>query len=214
MIFITCSGRLFCAECSNQKLLIPQDRNCAGPHANSEDYSVPQRCCSACARNLQSVQPDLRLLLSKANAENVFDREAPERYLNLPVAFSMEMEIRKAAYTLYNFTADNAIEGKDRIPKELLVGAKGIAFLTVGKVGFLLTGRFGTGLVVARLNDGSWSAPSAIAVSGLGWGFQAGGELTDVMLVLTTSGAVDAFCSNAQIAVGTELAVSLGPVGR
>jgi lipid-binding SYLF domain-containing protein len=79
---------------------------------------------------------------------------------------------------------------------------------------FLLTGRFGSGLVIARLGDGTWSAPSAIAVSGVGWGFQAGGELTDVMLVLTTTGAVDAFCSNAQISVGTELAVSLGPVGR
>lgn len=79
---------------------------------------------------------------------------------------------------------------------------------------FLLTGRLGTGLVISRLPDGSWSAPSAIAVSGLGWGFQAGGELTDVMLILTTLGAVEAFSSRAQISVGTELAVSLGPVGR
>ena len=32
------------------------------------------------------------------------------------------------------------------------------------------------------------------------------GELTDVLLVLTTEGAVQAFSSNAQIAVGTEVA--------
>ena len=31
------------------------------------------------------------------------------------------------------------------------------------------------------------------------------GELTDVLLVLTTDGAVQAFSSNAQIAVGTEV---------
>jgi hypothetical protein len=129
------SGKLFCADCSNHRLLIPQDRNCSGPNPNGDDYSVPQRCCSACARNLQSVQADLRSLLAKANVENVFERDSPERYLNMPIAFTLEMEIRKAAYTLYNFTTDNAIEGKDRIPKELLVGAKGIAFLTVGKVG-------------------------------------------------------------------------------
>ncbi len=51
-------------------------------------------------------------------------------------------------------------------------------------------------------------------MSGMGWGFQAGGELTDVILILTTQGAVNAFCSKAQISIGTELAVSLGPVGR
>jgi hypothetical protein len=35
------------------------------------------------------------------------------RYMNLPVQFSLEQEIRKAAYILYNFTSDNAIEGSD-----------------------------------------------------------------------------------------------------
>lgn len=84
-------------------------------------------------------------------------------------------------------------------------GAKGLAFITVLKAGFLFSGRLGTGLVISRLPDGSWSAPSAIAMSGVGWGFQMGGELTDVLLVLTTDGAVKAFSSNAQISVGTEV---------
>lgn len=35
------------------------------------------------------------------------------------------------------------------------------------------------------------------------------GELTDVLLVLTTEGAVQAFSSNAQIAVGTEVPTSM-----
>jgi lipid-binding SYLF domain-containing protein len=160
------------------------------------------------------MQADLRAVFSKANMETIVKRDSQERYLNLPVVFSMEEEIKKAAYTLYNFTSDNAIEGKDRIPRELLLGAKGIAFLTIGKLGFFLTGRLGTGLVISRLTDGSWSAPSAIVASGFGWGFQAGGELTDVMLILTTQSAVDAFSSKAQVSIGTELAVSLGPVGR
>ena len=36
-----------------------------------------------------------------------------------------ESEIRKATYTLLNFTTDNALGGKDFIPRELLQGAKG-----------------------------------------------------------------------------------------
>jgi len=167
-----------------------------------------------CARNLTGLQTDLRQQNANANATLHIDRNGHERYLNVPVSRKMETDIRKAAYTLYNFTSDNKIEGRDVIPRELMQGAQGLAFITVLKAGFLFTGRIGTGLVVARLDDGSWSAPSAIAMSGMGWGFQLGGELTDVLLVLTTKGAVRAFCSNAQISIGTELAVSLGPVGR
>lgn len=48
---------------------------------------------------------------------NFINRESLERYLNAPLQFSLDAEIRKAAYTLFNFTADNAIEGADTIPR-------------------------------------------------------------------------------------------------
>jgi lipid-binding SYLF domain-containing protein len=78
-------------------------------------------------------------------------------------------EIRKATYSLLNFTQDNAFEGKDRIPEIILSKAKGIAFLTVVKAGFMLTGRMGTGLVICKLEDGTWSPPSAIGIYGVGY---------------------------------------------
>lgn len=58
------------------------------------------------------------------------------------------------------------------IPLAVLRGAKGLAILTVAKVGALVAYKLGTGLVVARRSDGSWSAPSAILSGGLGWGAQ------------------------------------------
>jgi len=68
---------------------------------------------------------------------------------------------------------------------------------------------------VTKINDfGDWSAPSAITLSGLGWGLQVGAEVTDVMLILTTQAAVDTFKSRAQISLGAELGVSVGPIGR
>ena len=67
--------------------------------------------------------------------------------------FSLEEEIKKASYTLCNFTEDSALGGRDSIPRELLWGAKGLAFLTVVKAGMFFTARIGTGLVIARLND-------------------------------------------------------------
>lgn len=54
----------------------------------------------------------------------------------------------------------------------VLKGAKGLAILTVAKGGVLVAYKFGTGLVIARRSDGSWSAPSAILSVGLGWGAQ------------------------------------------
>ena len=58
------------------------------------------------------------------------------------------------------------------IPWAVLKRAKGLAILTVVKVGALLTYKVGTGLVISRRIDGSWSAPSAILSIGLGWGAQ------------------------------------------
>lgn len=58
------------------------------------------------------------------------------------------------------------------IPLAVLKGAKGLAILTVAKAGALLSYKLGTGLVVSRRSDGSWSAPSAICSVGLGWGAQ------------------------------------------
>ena len=58
------------------------------------------------------------------------------------------------------------------IPDSILRQAKGLAIITEVKVGMMLTYRIGTGLVVARRGDGSWSPPSAISTCGLGYGVQ------------------------------------------
>lgn len=59
-----------------------------------------------------------------------------------------------------------------RIPEAILRDAKGLAILTVVKVGAVVTYNVGTGLVVALREDGSWSPPSAISSFGVGWGAQ------------------------------------------
>lgn len=51
------------------------------------------------------------------------------------------------------------------------------------------SGAVGTGLVVVRrpgdaATPASWSAPSALGLVSLGWGFQAGGALHDLLIVL------------------------------
>jgi lipid-binding SYLF domain-containing protein len=52
------------------------------------------------------------------------------------------------------------------IPKAVIQRAKGLAVFTILKAGFVFSGKAGSGLVIARLPDGSWSAPSCIATAG------------------------------------------------
>ena len=96
------------------------------------------------------------------------------------VSFTLEAEATRAEAILKAFMAPppNPYVGKiavmNRIPREVVQRAKGFAVFTVVKAGFMFSGKAGSGLVVARLPDGSWSAPSCIATAGIGWGLQVG----------------------------------------
>lgn len=92
--------------------------------------------------------------------------------------------------------------------------AKGLAILTVLKAGFLFSGRAGSGIIVARLPDGSWSAPSAIMTAGAGVGGQIGAELTDFVFILNNKAAVDSFAQVGSITLGGNVSLAAGPVGR
>lgn len=86
--------------------------------------------------------------------------------------------------------------------------------MTVLKAGFLGSGRFGSGVVVARLGDGSWSAPSAIATAGAGFGGQIGFELTDFVFILNDASAVRTFSQAGTLTLGGNVSLAAGPVGR
>lgn len=124
-------------------------------------------------------------------------------------ARSLQSDINKATSIIYDFS--NMPETS--IPDSVLSNAKGLAILSVIKGGFIFSGRIGSGLVIARTGDG-WSAPSAIGLGGAGWGLQIGGQITDLVLVLNTDAAVNAFASAASVTLGGNVSIAAGPVGR
>lgn len=89
-----------------------------------------------------------------------------------------------------------------------------MAILTVLKAGFIGSGRYGNGLVVARLPDGSWSAPSAIGTGGAGVGGQIGFELTDFVFILNDAAAVKTFSQQGSLTLGGNVSIAAGPIGR
>lgn len=65
-----------------------------------------------------------------------------------------------------------SLKPEKSIPDAILRQAKGLAIITAVKVGVMVTYNIGTGLVIARREDGSWSPPSAVSTFGIGWGAQ------------------------------------------
>lgn len=68
--------------------------------------------------------------------------------------------------------------------------------------------------MIARLEDGKWSAPSAISCLGVGFGAQAGLEFTDAVIILRDDHALNAFMQLGNFTVGANLGLALGPWGR
>ncbi|KAL8697323.1 MAG: hypothetical protein Q9224_002378, partial [Gallowayella concinna] len=120
-----------------------------------------------------------------------------------------------AMLVLASFVDPRQAFGPDKvIPPQILANAKGLAVLTVFKAGFLGTARFGSGVVVARLEDGTWSAPSALATGGGGFGGQIGFELTDFVFILNNAAAVRTFSQQGSLTLGGNVSIAAGPVGR
>ncbi|KAG1749643.1 uncharacterized protein EDB91DRAFT_1108833 [Suillus paluster] len=133
---------------------------------------------------------------------------------NTPLPQTLPKECTKAAKIFSSFV-DNKNNGLDGvIPWSVLENAKGFALFTVFKAGFVFSARAGTGIVIAKLDDGSWSAPSAIGSAGLGVGGQLGAEMTDFLIVLNSISAVKSFMSAGSLTLGGNVSIAMGPLGR
>lgn len=72
-------------------------------------------------------------------------------------------------------------------------------------------GTGGSGILIARLSNGSWSPPSALSVRSGGFGLVYGVDVYDCVCILNTQEAVDAY-TKSEISLGGNLAVTAGPL--
>ena len=130
-----------------------------------------------------------------------------------PIPVHLEQECHKATKILNDFV--DPVNGLDKIvPVSVLQRARGFAIFSVFRIGFLLSARAGSGVVVARTDDDRWSAPAAIGIGGLGGGFNVGAEVTDFLIVLNSKSAVRSFMATGSLQLGGNLSVAVGPLGR
>jgi len=100
------------------------------------------------------------------------------------------------------------------IPASLLSKSHAIAVIpNVVKVGLMVGGRRGKGLISVRQADGTWSNPAFISITGGSFGFQAGVQSADIILVFRTPRGVDNLVAG-KFTLGADASVAAGPVGR
>ncbi len=99
------------------------------------------------------------------------------------------------------------------VPDNLLNSAKCIAIIP-GEKKFALGvgGTYGKGLVTCRTAKG-WSAPLFISVGGGSYGFQIGGQSTDIVMIFRNREGVESLLSD-KFKIGADATAAAGPVGR
>ncbi|KAJ2524094.1 hypothetical protein IWW43_006981 [Coemansia sp. RSA 1935] len=68
----------------------------------------------------------------------------------MPIPMGFDTECKRGARIIDSFLKPGALDTNKLIPASILERARGIAFLSVIKAGFIWSGRLGSGLVVAR----------------------------------------------------------------
>lgn len=80
------------------------------------------------------------------------------------------------------------------------------------RTGLWISGAGGSGVLVARLPNGSWSPPSGVLLHTAGLGFLAGIDIYDCVVVINTEKALMAF-ETPRFTLGGELSAVAGPAG-
>lgn len=80
------------------------------------------------------------------------------------------------------------------------------------KAAFVVGGSYGQGLATCRTGHG-WSAPVFVQLEGASFGFQIGGQATDLVLVGTNQNSLQDLLKE-HVKLGAGASVAAGPVGR
>jgi len=80
------------------------------------------------------------------------------------------------------------------------------------KAAFIVGGEYGRGVMSCRSGD-RWSAPVFMQLTKGSWGFQAGAEEVDVVLLVMNEQGVQKLLQN-KVTLGVDASIAAGPVGR
>jgi SH3 domain-containing YSC84-like protein 1 len=103
--------------------------------------------------------------------------------------------------------------GDRTIPSDILRSATCVAIVPgMVKGAFIVGAQYGQGVVTCRTGHG-WSAPVFIRMAGGSFGFQIGGQATDLLLIAVNDRGMQDLLK-AKFKIGGDASAAAGPVGR
>ncbi|HWZ14711.1 MAG TPA: lipid-binding SYLF domain-containing protein [Mucilaginibacter sp.] len=117
--------------------------------------------------------------------------------------------IHKAANVLKEFG-----KMKEKIPHDLLENCEGIVIMPrLFNAGFAIGGKYGKGLAMVKLENGKWSDPVFVTLTGGSFGFQFGIQSVDLVLIFKHKGVLTKV-KKGDFTIGGDASAAAGPVGR
>ncbi|KAI9902664.1 hypothetical protein N3K66_002016 [Trichothecium roseum] len=146
---------------------------------------------------------------------------------------TLDLECEKAARIIKSFCADGYLAPVDnegeisdgpssdepitpakvpkKIPKRILQNAAGIAVFTCMRSGLWMTGSGGSGILIARKSDGTWSPPSGIMLHTPSLSFIIGVDIYDCVLVVNDLAALESI-TRPRVCLGEDVDLMQGPL--
>ena len=125
---------------------------------------------------------------------------------------SQEKESEKVTASIK--VLNDFVSMKEKIPQKLLEVTKGIIVIPkLINAGFVVGGKRGKGIAVVKRDDGTWSDPVFITLTGGSIGFQVGVQSIDLVLVFKDKETLEKI-GNGSFTLGPDASVTAGPVGR
>ena len=100
------------------------------------------------------------------------------------------------------------------LPRAVLDNAEAVAIIpNTVKAGFIFGGHRGKGVISARTEQGNWSQPAFLTLTGGSFGLQIGGQAVDLVLVIMNRPGLEKLLPN-EFKFGGDASAVIGPVGR
>ena len=113
------------------------------------------------------------------------------------------------------FTAEKMRNHKEfsAYVKGYMKKAKGVVlFPQILKGGFFLGGEGGSGVLLAKADDGRWSYPTFVGMGAASFGLQIGAQSSELMLIVLTGKGLEAILDD-KVTIGGEINGAVGPYG-
>lgn len=117
--------------------------------------------------------------------------------------------VAKAAETTSYFAQDSAFEAMWSAADS----AKAMVIIPSSwRGGFMFGGAGGNAVMIARNEDGTWSQPTFFTVGSFSFGFQAGLENSEIILLVMTQRGMEHLLSTT-VKLGGDVTIAAGPIG-